>query len=183
MAALIDEQRSPNWSESWDLRPDTVYLNHGSFGPPPKVVQRARLEKQRRLDANPMDFFVRELEGELVAVREHVADFVGASAEDLALVDNATYGMNVVAESFPLAAGDEVLLTDHEYGAVRRVWQRQCDRLGAQLSTVTLPTPIESAEQIVESTFGLVSQSRRIVRQAGRWCRPGVVFHRFCRFV
>ncbi len=45
-----------------------------------------------------------------------------ARAGNLIFADNATAAMNVVADALPLAAGDEVLLTDHEYGAVLRIW-------------------------------------------------------------
>ena len=144
------EQAGSDWAGCWEIRSDTIYLNHGSFGPPPRVVQTCRERLLRRLESNPMDFLVRELEGEIDGVRHIVSDFVGAKAENLVLVDNATYGMNVVAEGFPLAPGDEVLLTDHEYGAVRRIWDRRCDKAKATLKTAGLPEPIESAEQVID---------------------------------
>jgi isopenicillin-N epimerase len=121
------------WGSHWHLRADTIYLNHGSFGPPPEPVRQARLAWIRRLDEQPMDFFVRQLEPALHAARAKLAEFVAAPPADLIFVDNATFGMNIVADSFPLSAGDEVLLTDHEYGAVKRIWQRACDRAGAAL--------------------------------------------------
>ncbi|GAB6044323.1 aminotransferase class V-fold PLP-dependent enzyme [Endothiovibrio diazotrophicus] len=65
--------------------------------------------------------------------------FLDADAESLVFVENATDGMNVVANSFPLRADDEVLFTDHEYGAVVRIWQRACDAAGARLTTTAHP--------------------------------------------
>src|SRR3954451_25055851 len=95
------------WAHHWRLRPDTVYLNHGSFGPPPEPVIAARREWQRQLDEQPMDFFFRPHAPAWLAARERLAAFVHTAPANLAFVENATYAMNIVANSFPLAAGDE----------------------------------------------------------------------------
>src|SRR5688500_16357099 len=127
--------------QRWSLRSDTTYLNHGSFGPPPDCVRAARRHWTEALESQPMDFFVRQLEPAWLAARDKLAAFVGTKPGDLIFVENATVGMNIVADSFPLAAGDEVLLTDHEYGAVQRIWQRACEKTGATATTVELSLP------------------------------------------
>ena len=151
------------WRDHWDLRPGVTYLNHGSFGPPPQVVQRARQHWQAELDRNPMDFFVRHYEPAWFAARQTLATFVGAAAENLVFADNATSAMNVVAHSFPLQAGDEVLVNDHEYGAVVRIWQRATQAVGAALRSVRLPLPVQSAEQIVEALFAAATSRTRLI--------------------
>lgn len=65
-----------------------------------------------------------ELEAPFRQATERVAQWVGAVPRDIALLDNATVAMNAVATSFPLVAGDHVLITDHDYGAVQPIWQR-----------------------------------------------------------
>jgi isopenicillin-N epimerase len=148
----------------WSLRPGTTYLNHGSFGPPPRNVREARLKWQQALDEQPMDFFVRLYEPAWFEARNRLAQFVGADPANLIFVDNATVGMNVVADSFPLSAGDEVLLTDHEYGAVRRTWTRACERSGAALREVELPTPMfDEAEVVAAIVAALTPQTRVLV--------------------
>lgn len=132
----------------WRFPPGCVYLNHGSFGPPPRLVREARQRWQDRLDDQPMAFFNREFEPAWFAARERLAEFVGASPERIVFVDNATEGMNIVADSFPLEPGDEVLLTDHEYGAVLKIWDRACHRAGAVRATVGLTPPLDEPERI-----------------------------------
>ena len=111
-----------------------------------------------------MDFFCRQLEAAWIAARQSLAQFIGASENNVAFVDNATYGMNVVADSFPLAAGDEVLLTDHEYGAVRRIWQRACRRARAEEpKIVELPWPVESSDQIVDAMSRALTDRTRLM--------------------
>jgi len=147
----------------WNFRPDTTYLNHGSFGPPPRPVREARQKWQDALDSQPMDFFVRQFEPAWIAARERVARFVGAPASDLIFVENATVGMNIVADSFPLAAGDEVLLTDHEYGAVERTWRRACAKAGAAVQTVALPLPFRSAGETAEAILAAATERTKLI--------------------
>lgn len=151
------------YSQHWRLRPDTIYLNHGSFGPPPIPVQQARLEWQQRLDEQPMDFFVRQLEPAWFAVRERLAKLVGTTADNLIFVDNATVGMNIVADSFRLSAGEEVLLTNHEYGAVERIWDRACGLVGAQRKTVEMPLPFTTVGETVERIMSAVTPRTRLI--------------------
>jgi isopenicillin-N epimerase len=150
-------------SRFWRLRSDTIYLNHGSFGPPPEPVRQARNQWQERLDRQPMDYFVRQLEPAWHECRRGLAEFVGTAAENLAFMVNATAAMNVIAASFPLAAGDEVLLTDHEYGAVRRIWDRACRRSGAGVIIAELPIPLESHEQVVSAIFAAATPRTRVL--------------------
>src|SRR4051794_4530165 len=105
----------------WTLAEGVTYLNHGSFGPSPRVVQQAREQWSARLEADPMNFFVRELDDHLDAACASIGRFVGADADDLIPIENATVGMNIVIANTCLEPGDEVLLTDHEYGSVTRM--------------------------------------------------------------
>ena len=119
----------------WSIPEDVTYLNHGSFGPAPRVVQEAREEWSRRLERQPMDFYLKQMEPALDQAMDCLGRFVGADPRDMAFVDNATVAMNVVAENVGLKAGDEVLLNDHEYGAVFRIWRRKCEQAGARVVT------------------------------------------------
>ena len=119
--------------EGFLLDPEVVHLNHGSFGacPPPVFEEYQRL--QRELESSPTDFFTRrvarwfwsggEKPGRLAEARGSLAAFVGARTEDLVFVPNATSGLNAVIRSLQLKAGDEVLTTRHEYGAITRTWE------------------------------------------------------------
>ena len=131
MADWLDWLDRQAWRERWSLDPRVTYLNHGSFGPPPKPVRKAREDCQAALDANPMDFFVRRYDAAWHDARRRLAELVGGSDNRLVFVENATHAMNVLADSMPLKPGDEIVLTDHEYGAVRRIWERAATRSGA----------------------------------------------------
>ena len=89
------------------LRPDVVFLNHGSFGACPRPVFAAYQDWQLELERQPVEFLSRRFESLMRAARESLAGYVGAHADDLLYVPNATVGLNIVARSLPLQAGDE----------------------------------------------------------------------------
>jgi isopenicillin-N epimerase len=152
------------WRSQWQLRPNTIYLNHGSFGPPPESVKQVRARWQQRLDEQPMDFLVREFEPAWHAARAKVAEFVHCEAGELIFVENATAGMNVVASSLALQADDEVLLTDHEYGAVVRIWERKCRECGAAPpKIVSLPAYLSDAQEIVNAIVRSITPRTKLL--------------------
>jgi isopenicillin-N epimerase len=128
------------------LDPGLVFLNHGSFGACPAPVFEQYQHWQRELERNPVAFLGRRSAALLRAARERLAGFVGAAAEDLAFVPNATTGVNIVARSLALAPGDEILCTDQEYGACDATWRRVCEQHGAVLRRVTVPLPFEPGD-------------------------------------
>ena len=104
----------------WLLDPDISFLNHGSYG----AVPRTLLDEQRRLleqmERDPTRFLALELSQALRTGAARLAAFVNAAGSDLAFIENATAGCNMVLGSVRLSPGDEILLTDHGYPAVRR---------------------------------------------------------------
>jgi isopenicillin-N epimerase len=110
-----------------------------------------------------MRHFCRELEVELDRASEVVAKLLRTQTDRLVLLDNATFAMNVVAGSTPLNPGDEVLLTDHEYGAVRNIWQARCRATGARTAAVTLPFPLDPAATVAAITAALKPETRLLV--------------------
>jgi len=87
------------------LDPGTVFLNHGSYGATPRPVLEAQSAWRARIEWEPVAFFARDLEPALDEVRTALGRFVGAAPDDLALVPNATVGINTVARSLDLRDG------------------------------------------------------------------------------
>ncbi len=151
------------WRDDWSIEEDVIYMNHGSFGPSPRCVQEARRKWSQQLESQPMDFFLRQLESHLDNATERLGQFIGAEASDLLFVDNATFGMNIVAASVDLNPGDEVLLTDHEYGAVQRLWRDRTKQTGAEVVIANLPLPITSASELVDQLFTYVTEKTKLI--------------------
>jgi isopenicillin-N epimerase len=152
------------WRSQWELAPGVAYLNHGSFGPPPRAVQLARRDWQAQLDRQPMEFFVRRHEDAWYQSRRRLARFVGADERNVVFAENATSAMNVVAQSLTLGPNDEILLTDHEYGAVARIWRRAAEQsASAEVRITKLPLPVESSQHIVDAIMAATDQRTRLL--------------------
>ena len=147
------------------LRDDVAFLNHGSFGACPQPVFAAYQDLQRELESEPVDFLAldRTLPGRMAAAREQLAVFLGAARDEIVFVPNATTGMNIVARSLPLGPGDEVLTSDHEYGAVDRTWQFVCERRGACYVRRPLPICCGDPAAVVEAVWAGVTDRTRVL--------------------
>ena len=145
------------------LAPDVVFLNHGSFGATPRAVFEVYQAWQRRLERQPVQFFMNELQGFLAEARGALGDFVNSDTDDLVFVPNATFGLNVIARSLDLGPGDEVLATNHEYGACNNVWEFTSGKRGFRYSRRAIPLPFTSKEEIVEQFWQGVSQQTRVI--------------------
>jgi isopenicillin-N epimerase len=133
----------------FSLDPAVAHLNHGSFGSVPIGVQRAQQRLRDETEANPMRFFTQGLVDRIVHTRRHLATFLGADPDGTALIGNATTGAAIVLQSLRLRPGDEIVCTDHGYGAVRLAVERECRRTGAVLRV--LPVPLRATDdEIVE---------------------------------
>ena len=104
------------------LDPNVVFLNHGSFGATPKPVFEAYQRWQLELERQPVEFLGRRYKDLMLTARKSLADYVGTGENNVVYVTNVTVGLNIVARSLVLGPGDEVLATDHEYGALDRTW-------------------------------------------------------------
>lgn len=134
-------RRSLPDASAWALDPSVAYLNHRSFGATPVRVLAAQRAQRDALERNPVAFLVHQLPDLLAGVRSRIAEFLGADEDGLVFVDNATTGTQTVIAQARLAPGDEVLTTDHCYGAVLAQLRRATDAAGAVLRIVPVPLP------------------------------------------
>lgn len=149
--------------EHFLLDPDIVFLNHGSYGACPKPVFDAWQGWQREMERNPVQFLGRRSAGLLRHARERLAGYLGANADDLVFVSNATTGVNIVAKSLHLNPGDEVLTTDLEYGACRATLARVCAAAGARLVLVPVPLPLTREGFVAAMTEAMTPRTRLVM--------------------
>lgn len=145
------------------LDPDVVFLNHGSFGATPRPVFEVYQAWQRQIERQPVKFIGRELTGYLQTARHALGTYLHVQGDDLVYIPNATFGVNIVARALSLTADDEVLTTDHEYGACDRVWRFVSQKKGFRYVRQPIPLPATSPEEIVEQLWQGVTPRTKII--------------------
>jgi len=158
----MDSTSSNSLARHWTLDPGIAFLNHGSFGACPASVQAVQQQLRDRLERQPVQFYVRDLEELLDEARAALAAFLGATAADLALVPSATAGVNAVLRSLKLKPGDELLTTNHEYNACRNVLEFVAERAGATVVVAEIPFPLESSQQAAAVILDAVTPRTRL---------------------
>jgi isopenicillin-N epimerase len=162
------EEIMPNafWSAARSqmmLDPEVANLNTGSFGPLPRVVFERVTNLRRRLAEEPMDFLVRLAPPLLWEARQRLAQFLGGDPRRLIFTVNVTASVNIVAAALRLAAPGEILMTDHEYGAMHWCWERAAQRQGLTLRTFPLPVMAGAPEEIVEAAVAAFTPQTRLL--------------------
>jgi isopenicillin-N epimerase len=160
MTDLTKPAANPNL---WPLDPQIVFLNHGSFGSCPRTVLEHQRVLRDRMEVRPIQYLARDLEALLDEARAQLAQFLGAKADDLVFVSNATGGINTVLRSLSFQPGDELLVTDHEYAACRNALEYVAERWRAKVVVAAVPFPIESATRAVEAVLAGVTPRTRLL--------------------
>ncbi len=145
------------------LRKDITFLNFGSFGGCPKPIFNKYQDFQLELEQEPVEFIVKTSLEYLKQSREALGNYLNCSADDLVLVTNPSYAVNIVAKNFPLSPGDEILTTDLEYGACDRTFQYYCNKAGAKYVRQPITLPLTTKEQFVEDFFKGLSPKTKLI--------------------
>ena len=145
------------------LDPAVVFLNHGSFGATPRPVFDVYQQWQRRLEWQPVQFLGTDVVVYLAEARAALGRYLNAPADDLVFVPNTTFGVNVVARSLRLGPGDDVLMTDHEYGACERAWTYLSRERGFGVVRQPVALPLTTAEAIVDQVWAGVTERTRVL--------------------
>lgn len=157
--------------DHWHLEAEGTFLNHGSFGACPKDVLSEQSRWRGLMERQPDSFFrymvsPRVMDNELRRAAERLGRFVGTEGERIAFVVNATEATNTVLRAVAFKPGDEILVLDCVYNAVRLAAEDVCRTTGARLVKVALPLPL-TANDVVE----------RIADAAGPKTRLAIIDH------
>jgi isopenicillin-N epimerase len=152
-----------NIKDLFMLDPEVIFLNHGSFGACPRPVFEVYQGWQCELERQPVEFLGRRA-GDLMAnAREQLAAYLGASADELVYFPNPTTAINMAARSLNLQPGDEILATDHEYGAMDRTWHFICGQTGASYVQKPCPLPMTTPTAFSEAFWEGVNERTRVI--------------------
>jgi isopenicillin-N epimerase len=143
------------------LDPSVTFLNHGSFGATPKPVYKEYQRWQLELEKQPVEFMGRRFTGLMAESRAVLGEYLGTHADNLVYTQNVTISINIVARSLELGTGDEVLTSDHEYGAMDRTWRFLAKERG--FTYVNQPVSLVSKEAFIDSFWSAVTARTRVI--------------------
>ena len=162
--------------ENWLLDPTIAFLNHGSFGATPRAVLAKQTEWRERMEREPVLFLARQIDELLEETRQTLAAFLNADPNGIALVTNATAGINAVLRSLDLDQHDELLVTNHEYNASRNTLDFAASLAGAKVVVVDIPFPISSPDVVVDLVLEKVTDRTRLLLIDHVTSQTGVIF-------
>tara|TARA_B100001113_G_scaffold128088_1_gene104541 strand:+ start:1383 stop:2576 length:1194 start_codon:yes stop_codon:yes gene_type:complete len=141
----------------WGLDPNTVFLNHGSFGATPIAVLDEQDRIRRLMERDPVHF-VERLSHEMWqdSINE-LSKFLNADSGGMSFVANATTGVNTILRSLNLSKGDEIIVPDHAYQACRNAIDFVTERSGARTVVIRIPFRIDDESDIIDPIVSAIN--------------------------
>jgi len=158
---MIQPKKS-EMSKHWGLNKKTVFLNHGSYGATPTIVLNEQKRWQLLLEKDPVKFFEDIAPKALIESRKAIANLVNCDYEDLALIENATSGVNIILRSLKFEEGDEIIVPNHAYQACRNTIDYVAEKSGAVVVTCDIPFPIQGNQIIIDNIMKCVTENTKL---------------------
>ena len=130
-----------------------IYLTHGNFGGSFKCTFESKMHWQKQLESNPHHFINYQLYDEIVNSRNALSKFLGCESEDFIYFPNPTTALNTVIKNIDLKHNDEVLTSNHEYGALDKTWDYYSTKKGFIYKKVCIDIPYDSKEKFIYSFY------------------------------
>jgi isopenicillin-N epimerase len=145
------------------INPEVIFLNHGSFGACPRPVFEVYQYWQTELENQPVEFLGRRATDLLAKARYELAEFLNIETDEVVYFPNPTTAINMVARSLNLQTGDEILATNHEYGAMDRTWRYICEKTGAQYIQKPIELPVTEPHDFANIFLQGVTDQTKVI--------------------
>ena len=165
------------------LSQDVTFLNHGSFGACPKPVFEKYQYWQRELERQPVQFMAEAIYKHLKSARDSLGNFIGCNGDDLFFVPNPTTGVNTIINNLDLSPGEEILSTDHEYGALIRGWDSISKKTNARFIKREIPLPCTTHDDFIEYFWEGITEKTKVIFISHITSSTAMIFpiHEICR--
>jgi isopenicillin-N epimerase len=145
---------------------DEIYLNNGTVGSSPAPVLRAIFDgytTTEKMDQHDPEDYPIWGYGPWNEFRDPLAEFVGCTRDEIALVRNATEANSYIANGLDMKPGDEVLMTDQEHPGGEQPWQLKAKRYGVVVKKVTLAKPVANPNQVLNLISDGITPRTRVL--------------------
>lgn len=143
--------------------PNLHYFNNASLGSSSIPVRKATRDFRDMLDDFPSKYMWGGWSKEKEETRKSVANFLSVDKEEIALIHNTTEGMNLIARSFDLQPGDEIIIADHDHASATIPWKVWQEEKGITLVRPKLPITPKTKEEVVEVYRKAITSKTKII--------------------
>ena len=158
------------------LNPKITYLNHGSFGACPKPIFNSLIHWQKVLETEPVKLLDGEIYQHLENSREVLSSYINCHKDDVVFFPNPSTALNTVIKSLKLNNDDEILTSDHEYGALDRTWNFICKKTGAKYIKQTISLPLDTKEQFIKAFLSGYTKKTKVIFLSHITSSTGLIF-------
>ncbi len=162
--------------KSFMLDPEIIHLNHGSFGATPKPIFDSLISWQKKLEYNPTKHLGLDIFTQLDISRDYLAQYINCHKDDIVFFPNPSTALNTVIRSLPLKKDDEILTTNHEYGALDKTWNFICKKTGAKCIRQSISIPLLSKNDFIKSFKGGITEKTKVIFFSHITSSTGLIF-------
>ena len=147
----------------FSLDPEVTYLNHGSFGACPKVIFDNLVSFQKKLEFEPVNFLDNHLYQYLKESRSALSNYINCDRDDIAFFPNPSTALNTLIRSLDLESGDQILTTNHEYGALDRTWNFISKKRGCEYVKLDIEIPFTDKQKFIDSFKNAINSKTKVI--------------------
>ena len=147
----------------FSLDPEVTYLNHGSFGACPKVIFDTLVSFQKKLEFEPVNFLDNHLYQYLKESRSALSNYINCDRDDIAFFPNPSTALNTLIRSLDLESGDQILTTNHEYGALDRTWNFISKKRGCEYVKLDIEIPFTDKQKFIDSFKNAINSKTKVI--------------------
>jgi isopenicillin-N epimerase len=154
------------WSEiarAFDADRTLVNLNNGGCSPTPSHVLEAMIRDLRFSNEMPVHHMWNILEPRIESVRRELAAEFGCDPEEMAITRNASESLETLTLGIDLKAGDEVVITNQNYGRMITTWEQRARRDGIVVKQISFPVPPPSTDDVVDRFRRAITPRTRVI--------------------
>ncbi|MEP6470760.1 MAG: aminotransferase class V-fold PLP-dependent enzyme [Acidobacteriota bacterium] len=162
-AVATDETYWSHIQRAFDVDRTIVNLNNGGCSPSPSHVLDAMIQDLKFSNEIPVYHMWTLLEPRIESVRRELAREFGCDPEELAITRNASESLETLIFGLDLKPGDEVVVTNQNYGRMLTTWDQRVRRDGIVVKAISFPVPPPSAADVVRRFREAMTPRTRVV--------------------
>jgi isopenicillin-N epimerase len=154
------------WTEiqrAFDVDRTMVNLNNGGCSPAPTHVLEQMIRDLKFSNELPVDHMWRVLEPRIESVRRDLARDFGCDPEEMAITRNASEANEIMILGLDLKPGDEIVVTNQNYGRMLTTWRQRARRDGIVLKEISFKVPPPSQQYLVDQFKAAITPRTRVI--------------------